>query len=436
MKKYAPLCLGLLLGCSSSTTTETRCGEGSSCPPGMSCDSQRQTCRAESVDLSFADADGRADLSIPSDAGADLATECRQESDCTAGQTCLMGTCGACQGHSDCLSQVCDVYGTTARGSGRCVAESDVIYVDNRNGTCSGSHAGTRSDPVCTLAQGLVLQTFSRTSIRVFPSTTSYGPVLLSDSRAKLFGPAGVGGTALLGGDPTKDSLTIAGVSDVIVDGFDITTGRFGVYCFPAPNKLTLRRSRVRDAVNVGMYIGGCSLVIDRSIFTANRDGAMQIDSVPDYVLTNNMIVRNSSSAYPAIRISGNSVGSFRFNTVADNITKSGTISLFGAINCGSLVDRELVDSIFVGNSQSGTTQFQNRCVVKNSVVGASDSIASGIHLDAQFVSAVALDYRLLDGAQNAACCVDKAQGTIATDYFGRARPAGAAADIGAHELK
>jgi hypothetical protein len=390
----------------------------------------------ESVDLSVVDAESRNDLFGLSDGGADLARECTQENDCVTGQTCLLGTCGACQGHSDCQSQVCDVYAATARGNGRCLAETDVIYVDNRNGTCSGSHAGTRSDPVCTVAQGLALQTFSRNNIRVLPSTTSYGQVLLSDSRIKLFGPAGAGGTALLGGDPTKDSLTIAGVSDVIVDGFDITTGRFGVYCFPAPNKLTLRRSRVRDAVNVGMYIGGCSLVIDRSVFTANRDGAMQIDSVPDYVITNNMIVRNTSTAYPAIRISGNSVGSFRFNTVADNVTRSGAISLFGAINCGSLVDRDLVDSIFVGNSQSGTTQFQNRCVAKNSLVGPTDSITSGIHLDAQFVSPVALDYRLLDNVQNAASCVDKAQGTIATDYFGRVRPAGAAADIGAHELK
>ncbi len=436
MRLTALFAMALLVGCTSTTTSDTRCGNGNGCPAGLFCDSQSQTCRPDTPDLSVMDAGEAGDQGGLPDANPDQGPGCLTETECASGQACVSGRCGVCQTHGDCRSQVCDVYASSPSGSGVCVAESGVIYVDNRNGTCSGSHSGTRSDPVCTVAQGLALQTFSRNTIRILGSTQNYGPVTLSDSRARLFGPAGAGVSAVIGGDPTKDSLTIAGVSDVLVDGLTITTGRYGVYCFPAPNKLTLRRSRVEGAVNVGMYMGACSLAVDRSLFTGNRDGAMQIDSVPDYVITNNLIVRNTSAAYPAIRISGNSIGSFRFNTVADNITKSGAISLFGGINCGSLVDRELIDSIFVGNSQSGTTQFQNRCVAKNSVVGPSDSITSGIHLDAQFVAPATLDYRLIDNASNAASCIDKAQGTIATDYFGKQRPLGAASDIGAHELK
>lgn len=46
----------------------------------------------------------------PSNAGVDLATECRQESDCLARQICLMGACGVCEGHRCdvlCVADLC-----------------------------------------------------------------------------------------------------------------------------------------------------------------------------------------------------------------------------------------------------------------------------------------------------------------------------------------
>jgi hypothetical protein len=45
-------------------------------------------------------------------------------------------------------------------------------------------------------------------------------------------------------------------------------------------------------------------------------------------------------------------------------------------------------------------------------------------------------EFRLEDHADSRACCVDQAQGGIATDHFGTRRPLGDGHDIGAHELR
>src|SRR5580658_8900784 len=73
-----------------------------------------------------------------------------------------------CVQSSQCASQVC-------LQSGQCAAQGYAVYVDNHDGTCSGTHAGTQDDPVCTLADGLDLAAASANhTIFVAGSTAAY----------------------------------------------------------------------------------------------------------------------------------------------------------------------------------------------------------------------------------------------------------------------
>ncbi|MCS6913086.1 MAG: hypothetical protein NZ890_07595, partial [Myxococcota bacterium] len=61
--------------------------------------------------------------------------ECVSSNDCPNDLGCRAGACVACQVHGECASLVCDPYQRNGAGShGRCVPQTSLIYVDNRNG--------------------------------------------------------------------------------------------------------------------------------------------------------------------------------------------------------------------------------------------------------------------------------------------------------------
>ena len=361
--------------------------------------------------------------------------------DCGLGLGCIGGACKACASHRDCLSDVCDVYQKNSAGTfGRCVPEGEVVYVDNAKGACSGSHAGTRLDKVCTLGDGVAKLVGQKTALRVYGSTADYGTLAVSTGTVTIYGPADPAGdkATLFSADTTKDLVAVSGTATVTLDGVELKGGSSGVRCSGAAAKATLRRGDVLSASKAGVDVQACTITLDRVHLALNKDGAVNVSGGGKYAISNSFIVGNTSMVNAAVRFSDDSTGQFRFNTVAYN----GSI-VPAAMSCGQpLAARNIEDSILYLNTipAGRDSQLSGNCTLVKTVVGAADKAPGGVALDPEFAvasptPATVADFRLSAGAaKNAACCIDRAMGMIERDFFGAARTN--TPDVGAHEAK
>ena len=148
-------------------------------------------------------------------------------------------------------------------------------------------------------------------------------------------------------------------------------------------------------------------------------------------MISESLIAENTSEG-AVVQFDPESSGTFKFNTVVNNIAgPSGTVA------CGALA-RQLESSIIVSNTQSqvGGSQLTGRCTLQNVVVGVGDSAPGAIALRPDFYDAqVRGDYRLRpDTPANRQCCLDRAGTEQRRDNNGIRRPQGSGNDIGAYE--
>lgn len=413
----APLALlaALLPGCFLVPTQAVECSARRPCEGGRLCDPETSTCVDPPPDL------GSAPEPEPGP------REC--ESDCEP-----------CRSNAECpVSQLCDSYRSTQLG-GSCLRLAEVVYVDNRNGTCvPGTGTGdSPNSPLCALTEGLSRAiTTQRKAVRVAASTADYGPVLLSGRGLTVYGPAGEGGRARLGGTVGVDAVTVSQGADVTLDGFEIARGEAGVSCDgrDSDTRVRLRRMRIQGVSSIGVLVSNCRLEVDRTYLSGNGGGALQIAGAREYFITNSYIVRNNPTGQPAIKLGGTSpFYSFRFNTVADNMPR-----FAAAIDCGGRF-LKIEDSIVVANARVAGSQLQSGCVPRSTVVGPGDSVVgvpAAQRAQPRFVRVGDIEYGLgADDPMTKMCCIDESEDKVTTDYFGTHRPLGERSDIGAHEAR
>lgn len=363
---------------------------------------------------------------------------CVNEASCGAGSglACVRGECVPCRAHGECESQVCDPsQDVSGDRPGRCLPRESLVYANNQGGACTGMHQGTQADPVCNVTEARARLGGEKIAIRLAPSGASYGTILIDSGMVSIYGPAGEGGEAQLGGDLNQDAIVVTG-GGLKLDGVRVK-GKTGLRCVGSMTTVEIRRSQVLDTSGVGMDVQGCSLMMDRVVIRGSKDGALAMGTGASYSVSNSFLVANSSLANATIRISNNSKGTFRFNTVAGNVS-----SVAAGISCGQ-ISRTLEASIFAGNTAVGGSQIAGACTLLDTVVGAMDA-APGIRKDPEFVAPMApmSDYRLKDTPGNAACCVDQipaervAAPKVRVDHDGTPRPQRLRLDVGAHELR
>lgn len=347
---------------------------------------------------------------------------CSQESDCDAGLACIAGACQPCAAHGQCESDVCDRGAATPLGSGACVPEASVVYVDARapRPDCFAAD-GTRATPVCDFRTAVPLAVGARYAIRVAPGL--YFPFVLGGATISVFGPGD--GSAVVGEEDNSRAVGIASGSRVVFDGMDFGNAVLtGITC--DGSSLKVLHGTVRGD-SVGIRSTDCDLELDQvRVIGSNRSGLM-LAGTGTYRITNSYF---SSGDRPPVVFSGSASGLFAFNTV----TGGGEIEP-GGIDCGT-TSRMIQDSIVLGRPAAGGAQTVGACSHERVVVGSGDTrsdpglIAIDPDLDPQG--------RLLDTPADRACCIDRGAGDVPSldrDFFGTPRPQGPSNDIGAHEL-
>lgn len=348
-----------------------------------------------------------------------------------------------CRKHDECASGLCEPNDTPG-GMNRCLLPQDVYVVNGRASSCTSAD-GSTAKPFCTLQEALN-RIPSRYAIRLMGAsggTTTYAVAYtFSDYQtARIFG----GGPA----NPDLDRPVITGgVNDllfnavgmsinIILDGIEIRGGRQVLYCYQSAGKssVSIQRSDVSLANYLGIVASGCELTLNRSLIHDIPQGALIVDN-SKYTITNNFIYRNGGQTNPLdspIVLKG--YGVFAHNTVVANI---GGNSMQNTILCAG---SSLIQASIIYPDPASTpmrSQFSGGCMLDKVVVHSYDgAIAGSIVKTPVFGSIPPIPYALIADTKNDDCCVDKITNSLAPfDYYGRPRPIGAAADIGAQELK
>lgn len=352
-------------------------------------------------------------------------TSCDQESDCTGGLTCVVGSCRPCAEHSQCQSDVCDVGSATSMGPGACIPEASVVYVDRRGPDCTTGPTGgdgSRAHPVCEIRDAISHVVGIRYAIRVYSG--NYVPFIADNRTFYVFGPGD--GSAIVGVEDLSAGARIINGSRVALEGLSFDTGVLtGVVC--DSSTLNVRHSEVHGDSS-GIRATNCTLDLDRVRATGSIRTGLLIDGSGTYRIANSYF---GGGDIPSVVFSGTAHGIFWFNTVT-----SGGEHRPGGIDCGT-IPRRIIDSIVVHNTPAaGGAQTVGACVHQRVVVGSGDTrpdpglIKIDPDLDAQG--------RLLDTPADRVCCIDKGARYVSSlyrDFFGTPRPQGASNDIGAHEF-
>ena len=369
---------------------------------------------------------GRAPEDIYCVSGA--CVECRDDMDCpVAARQCLQGKCVSCSMHTDCDSGVCD--------DGRCVDPSKIAYVSNNGSVASTCEA---SMPCNTVEHAL---TTTRPFVLIDAATYSSPSGITISSPRKLIGRGSTRPVFVRSTDgPIFRILSSATLQNIEALGARGTTTEApgtGIQCAAGGDAvtLTLLNSTFRNSARDGGFVDGCSLVAKQSHFVGNAGNGLQtLDSggVIDactfaentgfgmnlhrgvYKVTNSFFVRNM---FTGLELFSYDAGNeFEFNTVADNAS---------GISCRLMAgDGALPNNLIVRNQ---TQTSSGICSYPNSIIDADAGPVKFKRPDAP-----PYDYHIQAGSS----AIDIAgASTLAVDFDGEARPAGAANDVGADEL-
>jgi hypothetical protein len=291
----------------------------------------------------------------------------------------------------------------------------------------------------CDIQDAVTLSTNQYILVAGHGTAHAYGFVQISGRTLTIVGPAGDMNTAAaIQGGLSNRGLLILDDAIVTVYGLDIASASTdAVACKPINHPATLKliRSNVHSSLGVGVLSDTCTLLLDGNwIGPQNANGGIKL-TLTNYLIVNNFIFNNGRGTYPGVYLSGDSNGSFAFNTIARNTILSG----IGGIDCSS-VTKVIEASIVVGNDGT-TSQLGSTCALINVITDPTDS--QGTHGMPVFVSGS--DFHLLvPNTNNNDCCIDKISTTVdggismlpRTDVDGEPRPQGLAWDIGADEAE
>jgi hypothetical protein len=462
--------------------------EVTNCSLSSECGSAMPICTdelcASCVPGSSGDADCAAkDSAQPICGGDGRCYECTRSFDCTSVNmpVCDLNTktCKGCDDHEQCGSGVCDM------GTGSCVADVDVIYVDVTLGS-DGASCGSGPEAAACRHLGGFQGAFSkvqgtRRTISMAPGNyilqasnlqvTMYGNGAHIFPVASLIGPAldvfgnsdlvlhdlvlrnGNGGGTGMGVSCLSSEIEFHNVIIRDNDNAGVASMNCSLSFFESTVQSSLREglqlqdslllfqaSKLVGSSLLGLIAEDSSLVIERSTISNNSAGGLHLTRT-DFVIENSVIAKNGNKTVNPADFAGGVVVRntlslspqiIRHSTIVDN--ESPSILSASGIDCGlGATSVSCTSSIVVGNEKpSGGSQIGGNCDARFSNITGILIGQGNISVAPSFVSPPSGDYHLAAGSAGINLADPSSPTTV--DIDNQARPVGGGYDMGADE--
>lgn len=312
-----------------------------------------------------------------------------------------------------------------------CFPAGEVEDVDGADPSCLDQPAtedgGERPRVWCTIGLAYTVDP-PPNLVRV--ATATYAETLLFDDAPPTLIVAPAGATLRSG---MGHALIVKGGSDLVLSGFEVV-GAAGVKVENSGSRLTLLDNRLGPTDKKGVELkSGARLFMRRNVVIGNREGGLDLDSDEGFAVHDNVIVDNgdADSEYGAARIKKTHARArFVNNSLSRNRARNDRPA---AVRCD--VDATLVNVIAWGNTGQGGAEMDARCNPTYSILQASLPGAGNIVADPGFVDPL-LHLTATSSAVDAGdpAGLEPVGPAKPDDFSRRARPRGAAVDIGAHE--
>ncbi len=379
---------------------------------------------------------------------------CRQASnDCTTATapTCdsTSNTCRACR-VGECGTGACD---TT---SGRCIAETEIAYV---NGATGSGSACTSAAPCKTIALGVAAIAGARKYVVV--AAGAYTESVSIDGKVLTLLGAGA---SLQPGALGEAGVVVLNGSTVVIEGLHVHDAgggangdgiRCAVVTTGSPS-LTVQDATIDGCSGSGIDAASCAVTVDHSSIAGNTAGGVVVSSGSSTsvrrstisgnpgggvsvsggqaTLTNNMIDRNGglSSTVGNVKVDSVTALSFSFNTVGDGAVSSAAFA--AGVQCSAVNPVTLSSSIVFGGAanQVSATNCSFAYSVSNQALTGSNNLTT---TDPKFVNPTQNDYHIQTSSPAVAAADPAAAVTSDIDGDTRPAPAGTRADCGADEV-
>jgi hypothetical protein len=299
-----------------------------------------------------------------------------------------------CVAHSECASNAC-------LPNGECGTDDDVAFVSSGESIAAAVATGKPYVKLSGAFDEAVVLTNANVHFLADPGTTltrsTSGPVI------------DIHGTSTV----SIDDLVIRDGLGNTGHGINIASGESMV-------SLTLDHVAVLDNGGIGINAGDGQLTMERCIVSGNKNGGAVIAAA--MAIDNSLFVGNGSSTSIVGGVSLTPRGStnvFAFNTVADNISSSGSVTVRG-INCPNPMT--INSTIVTGNAASPSCTFEYSLLSGDPKFKATDA-----------TSPLAADYYRIGPSSDAIDHADNSA-TMSVDIDGQPREG--ARDIGADEFQ
>ena len=452
MKLYVYLLLLALAACSTKPspgvccTTDADCArlggiEPRGCPDGYAC--RNLLCEA-------AECAATADCSVEQpvcDLDSASCTGCMAGSDCDGyvhAPVCdtATGACRACALDAECASEVCDV------DTGRCVAESEIIYAS----PVGAATAGCTHQQPCSVARAIAVATADPSSslVRLLPGTY-LTPVVFSSGVVEVVGT----GASIMFANNAVEARESAVVE---IRGFDIygyvastgtsslfpsltvrdSTIRFGWSAMVAHGILRMLRSSVGPVLTAIAVFDDGTFEADQTHFEGSGSGGV--------VSTNGrrMRVRITNSIFERVSLGMSSTDDapsrneyyVSFNTfLFDDQAQIQNCSSPSGYPPIALFENNI---FFASSPQVQSVIAGFGCTLAGNITHPQEPDFGGTNIDQdpKFVDLPSKDYRLQPGSPAVDAAVPSSGPGLDHDFAGTPRPQGPRHDIGAFELR
>lgn len=367
---------------------------------------------------------------------------CVTANDCPADKpVCDMYACRACVVDADCASGACG-------DNGQCLAESDLIYVDNGSGADTGQCS--RAAPCATLQFAIGVAAPTRSHVVLAMGLYDEPTVQISANKTAAAAIEIHGGGATLRTDGDGDILFVYDVPATIHDVTFQGNGTASAGVESSSASVTVYRAKFDGAGSRGILAGAdmnahdieianastgiqivnstsatATLTLDRAVIHDCNAG-ITASAMNTRVMISNTLVFDTQ-AY-AMDLS-NAAGRVSFSTIGDSGAVNGTQPI--AVRCSSGLGLTIASSI-VWTPQAPNNPGVGASCGLNSVIAGPFAVSGAINMDPGFVDETHRDYHLGAGSP----ARDAVDSGPATDYEGDARPQGPRFDIGADEAR